>query len=162
MVSIASIPCRQSAICDVRHTERKNDMQPIRVVIADDSPDFIDVAKHCLHDVPGIEVVGCASSGPKLLEMLKTQPADLAFVDLVMPGMNGLAVASLLKTLKPAPKVVVMSLFDDPKLATHVHAAGADGFIAKQYFFIELPLLLHNLFGDAAPGFVRIPKQAGL
>ncbi|MFN7087229.1 MAG: response regulator transcription factor [Burkholderiales bacterium] len=126
-------------------------MQPIRVVIADDSSEFIEVARNCLADITGIEVVGCAPSGPKLLEMIRDEPADLAFVDLVMPGMNGLAAAHLLKSLDPRLKVVVMSLFDDPRLATHVGTVGADGFIAKQYFVIELPPLLHKLFGDAAP-----------
>ncbi len=162
MACNALIPRQQpTTIHGARHAGKKGTMQPIRVVIADDSSDFIEVATSCLSDVSGIEVVGCVPSGPKLLEMVKQVQADLAFVDLVMPGMNGLAVAHLLKSLEPRLKVVVMSLFDDPRLAAHVGTAGADGFIAKQYFVIELPLLLHNLFGDAV-SFAQIPKQARL
>jgi len=50
-----------------------------------------------------------ADSGPHGLRLLQHQEVDLAFVDIFMPGMDGLDVIQLLHTTRPACKIIAMS-----------------------------------------------------
>jgi two-component system response regulator YesN len=50
-----------------------------------------------------------ASGGEPVLQLLHSSPADLALLDVVMPGINGLDLATLIQRKYPATKIVLMS-----------------------------------------------------
>ena len=58
----------------------------------------------------GFEVVA-AASGPEALKAMTEAPADLALVDLKMPGMDGLEVLRRLKELSETVAVVIVTAF---------------------------------------------------
>ncbi len=65
---------------------------PIRALIVDDEP----LARERLHDLladrPDVTTVGTADDGPEAVEMIQTQSPDLVFLDVQMPGLNGIDV----------------------------------------------------------------------
>jgi DNA-binding NarL/FixJ family response regulator len=71
------------------------------------------------------------------------------FIDISMPGMNGLAVASLLKGREAAPKIVMMTLEDSDEHRIGAIAAGADAFLPKDNFAHGLHAVLELLFGTS-------------
>lgn len=68
-----------------------------------------------------VTVEGFASSGKEALELLKEAQPDVVFLDIQMPGLDGIDVAGMLK--EPAPAVIFVTAYDDYALkAFEVHA----------------------------------------
>jgi DNA-binding LytR/AlgR family response regulator len=61
-----------------------------RVIIVDDEPPARERLARMLAEVGGLTIVGEAADGAAALELLTLQRPDIAFVDINMPGLNGL------------------------------------------------------------------------
>jgi len=127
-------------------------MPLLRVLLVDDSPEFLESAAYFLSLHPSVEVIGRALSGPDALEMASRLRPDLVLMDWAMPEMTGLEAARRLKAQPGAPRVVILTLHDNPKYRAAAQAAGTDGFISKAEFGAQLPPLIRKLFAE--PGAV--------
>lgn len=70
----------------------------VKIAIADDDPATLAIFSRLLQAL-GHQVVCMASNGEELVSACRTQQVDLAFTDLEMPVMDGLAAAEHLATL---------------------------------------------------------------
>lgn len=77
--------------------------------------------------------VQCFGSAMELLETVPLPEAHVAFVDVRMPGMNGLELLSRLNKLAPAMAVVMISGHGDVPMAVRAMQAGAVDFIEKPF-----------------------------
>lgn len=85
----------------------------MRAVIADDEPLLRHHLDQRLADVwPELEVVGKAADGHAALAMVESLAPDLLFLDIRMPGLDGLQVAARLKALPTPPLVVFVTAYD--------------------------------------------------
>ena len=130
-----------------------------RVLLVDDNQDFLKAAKRFLRAVPGLELVGEATSGEQAVERSTALQPDLVLMDFAMPGMNGLAATLRIKQQPNAPKVIMVTLHTHSALRALANDAGADGLLQKEDLVVELPRLLASLFPAETP--VR-EKQRGL
>jgi DNA-binding NarL/FixJ family response regulator len=119
--------------------------QPIRTVIADDSPLAVRTISRCLQVEPAVQVVGTASNGAEALKMVEELQPDLVLLDLQMPRMNGLQVASWLTAEFPAIRVVIVTGIDVSYLAPRLSEMGVHSIIAKQDMTEQLPELVHKI-----------------
>jgi DNA-binding NarL/FixJ family response regulator len=123
-------------------------MLTIRIILVDDSPEFLESAAHFLSIQPSIQIVGRALSGTEALEQAARLQPDLVLVDWAMPEMNGLEAARCLKAQPAAPRVIVLTLYDTPRYRAAAQAAGTDGFVNKADFGAQLMPLIHKLFAQ--------------
>lgn len=131
-------------------------MKPKRVLLVDDNQDFLKTAKRFLRTVPGLELVGEATSGEQALELTAALHPDLVLMDFKMPGMNGFAATLRIKQQPNAPKVIIVTLHTHAGFLALAKEAGADGFLQKQHLVVELPRLLASLFpAGTSPGEER-------
>ena len=103
----------------------------IRVLIVDDHAmvrrgmrDFLD-----LHD--DLEVVGEAADGLEALAATDALLPDVVVMDLLMPGLDGIAATTELKARHPTIEVVVITSFIEEDRITAALEAGASGFLLK-------------------------------
>jgi DNA-binding NtrC family response regulator len=75
--------------------------------------------------------VNAASDGPSALEYLRREPVDLAFVDLRMPGMNGMDVVRNIRRTRPEIQVVIVTGYGTEETAQEARALGVGEFVAK-------------------------------
>ena len=68
------------------------DLQPVRVLIADDEPLARRRVAELLEDKPGVEIVGMATSGAEAIAAIRTDAPDVVFLDVQMPDGTGLDV----------------------------------------------------------------------
>lgn len=85
----------------------------IRALVVDDEPLARDELCFLLGEAGGVEVVGQAGGAARALELAEELAPDVAFVDLRMPGPDGLALAEALHARWPALSVVVVSAHDE-------------------------------------------------
>ncbi len=126
-------------------------MPTIRLLLVDDSPEFLQAAANFLATDPEIEVVGQARSGQEALDQLAGQRLAIVLMDLAMPGMNGLETTRRIKAQPDAPRVIVLTLYDNPSYRALAQTAGADGFVAKSEFGSQLLPLIHKLCPPGGP-----------
>lgn len=100
----------------------------IRVMIADDHQLFADGLSQALNSLPDARVVGVVNSGPALEEALMNQPAEVAIVDIEMPGGDGIEAIS---QLGMRSKAIVVSMHASDEQRTRAQKAGAKGFFSK-------------------------------
>jgi DNA-binding NarL/FixJ family response regulator len=119
--------------------------QRIRTLIADDSPLAVRSIRYCLQVEPAVQVVGTASNGAEALKMIEELRPDLVLLDLQMPRMNGLQVASWLTAEFPTTRVVIVTGIDVSYLAARLSEMGVHSIIAKQDLTEQLPDLVHKI-----------------
>ena len=124
-------------------------MKRIKVMVVDDSLQFASAVAQFLSCSGSFEMLASAHSGGEALARAGIEQPDLMLIDISMPGMSGLAVASSIKALQAPPKVVMMTLEDSMEHRAGAIAAGADAFVPKDKFAGELHGVLDLLFGSA-------------
>src|SRR5688500_18265908 len=90
---------------------------------------FVNKIQH----FPEIDLLFTAINGHDCLEHLKGAPLSqhplIVFVDLEMPGMDGIQTIQIAKTLYPHIKFIVLTVFDDEEKIFEAIRAGADGYL---------------------------------
>ena len=102
----------------------------MKVLIVDDHPIVVSGFKALLEGCEGIEVFE-ASSAAAAEQVLTTQPADIAVVDINLPGISGFELSRRMIERNPAAKVLMFSMNDDPVFVAQAMDAGAKGFVSK-------------------------------
>jgi CheY-like chemotaxis protein len=123
---------------------------PLRVLVVDDSEHFRVAAKGLLEIIPRIAEVSTVASGEAALDLLAAERFDLVILDLSMNGVSGLEVARQLRGRADAPRIVMVSLYDEPEFRAAARTAGVDEFLNKPDLAGEIDALLLRLFGVEA------------
>ena len=107
-------------------------MRPsLQVLLVDDHAIVRDGLRRVLQAAEAQWQIQEASGGLQALESMRRQPADLAIVDLSMPGISGLDLVKRLKSEFPHTRVLVLSMHAEEQYALRAFAAGANGYITK-------------------------------
>lgn len=121
-------------------------MRTIRVLLVDDSEEFLNSAVRFLANDSRVSVVGRASGGQEGIRLAGELGPDLVLIDLVMPVMNGLVATRLIKELPAPPLVAIVTLHDGPEYQRSAEEAGGDAFLSKSRFAECMPALLDAVF----------------
>jgi DNA-binding NarL/FixJ family response regulator len=116
--------------------ERHADPRPIRVFVVDDHAVVRRGMQAYLELIDDVELVGDAASGQQALDRILTlaaagQPPDVVMMDLVMPGLDGIATTAALKERHPEVEVVAMTSFSEGERVHRALQAGAAGYLLK-------------------------------
>jgi two-component system invasion response regulator UvrY len=116
----------------------------VEVLTVDDQAIFRAVAREVIDATPGFEAVGEAASGAEALGLIADSTAQLALVDVRMPGMDGAETARRLRAADPELVVILISLECDRDLPSAASDCGAAALVRKQDLS---PSLLRRLWG---------------
>lgn len=110
----------------------------IRVVIADDHRLFREGLHHVLGRNKNISIVGDAINGPQTVELVDDLKPDVALIDLVLPGMNGVEIIPPIKEKSPDTKPLMISTTKKEDMIFKALKAGARGFLYKDSSISDL------------------------
>ncbi|MCH2189764.1 MAG: LytTR family DNA-binding domain-containing protein [Gammaproteobacteria bacterium] len=97
-------------------------MNTLKTIIVDDESLALDLLNHYLQSYPEIEVVAQCKNGREAIESCVNLQADLLFLDIQMPGLNGFDVVTKLQS-DELPMIVFVTAYDQYALAAFdVHA----------------------------------------
>ena len=114
----------------------------IRVLLADDHALVRAGLRSILQGVPEVDVVGEAGDGNQAVAMAAELKPDLVLMDISMPELNGVEATRRVLKLKPAPRVLVVSMHADGQYVRSALRAGASGYLLKTADLRELTLAL--------------------
>jgi DNA-binding NarL/FixJ family response regulator len=104
----------------------------IRVLLADDQELVRTGFRLILGAEPDLEVVGEAADGEEAVQRARELAPDVALMDIRMPRLNGIeATRRLLDGDGPAPRVLILTTFDQDEYVYEALRAGASGFLLK-------------------------------
>jgi DNA-binding NarL/FixJ family response regulator len=103
----------------------------IKVAIADDHSLVRQGLRRYLDMADGIEVVGEASNGKELLELVGKEKPDIALIDIRMPEMDGLEAAREIRDHHENIGVIMLTAYDDRQFVVEAVRAGARGYVLK-------------------------------
>jgi DNA-binding NarL/FixJ family response regulator len=106
-------------------------MTAVRVVLADDHPMYRYGLRAVLEGTDGIEVVGEAESGRRLVELVAATRPDVVLTDLAMPDLDGVAATRALSERFPDAAVLVLTMHADDESVFAAMRAGARGYLVK-------------------------------
>ena len=110
-------------------------MEPIKVLVVDDSVVIRRLLTAVLDGAPGIEVVGYSSNGRLALEKIQLLDPDVVSLDVMMPEMDGIAcVREIRKRFGDLPVIMFSSLTEEGAAVTmEALDAGANDFVTKPW-----------------------------
>ncbi|MEV6687151.1 response regulator transcription factor [Streptomyces sp. NPDC051130] len=105
----------------------------VSLLIVDDDEVTRSGLRMLLSSQPGLTVVGEAADGVEAVERARTLRPDVVLMDVRMPRLNGIeATRRLVAEGEGAPKVVVITTFENDDYVTAALSAGASGFVLKR------------------------------
>lgn len=105
-------------------------MKALHVMIVDDESSMAEELKVMLHEVnPDIEIVGMCYDGETALAMVMEKKPDVLFLDIEMPGLDGLKVAECLGKTNHPPVIVFVTAYDE--FALQAFSVNAVDYIMK-------------------------------
>ena len=117
-------------------------MKPLRIFIVDDDADVADSLAEVL-ELSGHEVKTAYGSS-EAIEVFHKEDFDLVFMDVMMPGMNGVESFIEIKKFKPDARVVMMTGFSVQNLLDQAMQEGAAGVLHKPVAVEDILTMLDN------------------
>ncbi len=105
-----------------------------RVLIVVNHPTFRETIRFVLTTDPRFIIVAETDSGEKALVITQQTTVDLAFIDIHLPGINGLATATALRAAQPQITILLLSGEWSPAYERQAKTAGIHARLAKQTF----------------------------
>lgn len=102
-----------------------------RIVLAEDQRMMRGAIARLLGLEPDFDIVAQVDSGVDVLDAVRANDAEVALVDIEMPGLDGLSAAALLRDEIPDCRVIILTTFGRPGYLRRAMEAGARGFLVK-------------------------------
>src|SRR5215212_6013353 len=111
--------------------ERKSYRPPIRVLLADDHTLFRQGLAGLLGSYGGLEIVGEVPNDQEALRLAQEEKPDVVIMQVQVPFER--AKESLLKMseISPAPKVLIVTMFEEPRYVRDLMSLGASAYLLK-------------------------------
>jgi len=120
-------------------------MPPIKIILADDHKIVRQGIRSLLESQPGFEIIGEASNGVEALKLMETLLPDIAFMDVMMPNLNGVEVAKIARKRKLKTKLIFLSMHANPTYAVRALENGALAYVLKDSDFSEILQAVQNV-----------------
>ncbi len=102
-----------------------------RTMLVEDSPSFRQVVKDNLQDqFPSMEIIE-AADGAEAFQKIDGRPPNLIFMDISLPGENGLELTRKIKADYPNVTVIILTSHDSPEYREAAIRYKADYFFSK-------------------------------
>ena len=111
-------------------------MERLNVAIADDNDRILDLLGEVIGNDKDLTLVGKASNGEEMYQIIKNKEPDVVLLDLIMPKMDGLSVMERVsedRNLKKSPNFIVITAVGQERITEDAFKKGASYYIMKPF-----------------------------
>jgi DNA-binding NarL/FixJ family response regulator len=112
--------------------------RPVRVLIADDEPLFVETVQALLEDDDRVEVVGTAGNGQDAVDLATALGPDLTLMDISMPVLDGIEAARRIRLERPTACILILTGSSISADVDRARQAGVAGFLTKDRLGTQL------------------------
>jgi len=124
-------------------------MSMLKTLIVEDNATFRETFTEALGQRFPFMVIETALNGTEALENIMAFLPDLVFMDICLPGENGLELTKKIKESHPQIIVIMLTDYDLPEYREAAYRGGADGFMPKGTLNLEeIGALIQSIFPD--------------
>lgn len=120
-------------------------MRTIKLILVDDHNLVRQGMRSLLEAHPEFQVIGDGRDGQEALKLIETLAPDIAFMDVMMPNLNGIEATSLVRQRGLKTRVIILSMHANPNYAVRALHAGALGYVLKDSDFSEILQAIDNV-----------------
>jgi DNA-binding NarL/FixJ family response regulator len=113
-------------------------MRPVRVLIADDEPLFVETVEALLAGDERVEVVGTAADGKQAVELATALTPDVTLMDISMPVLDGIEATRRIRERLPNACVLVLTGSSISADVDRARQAGVAAFLTKDRLGTQL------------------------
>lgn len=117
----------------------------MKILLAEDQSMLRDALSQLLQLQPDVTSVSQVADGREAVELLKTNPVDVAILDVEMPYQTGLDVLEWVKEHQPAVKVIIVTTFKRPGYFERAVKADVDAYVLKERSIADLMKTIHTV-----------------
>ncbi len=113
-------------------------MRLMGILLVDDHTATREELGSLIDEADGLEVVGQAANGEDGVRLAAQLHPDVVVMDVVMPGMNGIAATKAVRASNPDARILALSNHTGAHLVEVALSAGATGYVRKDRAYEEL------------------------
>jgi DNA-binding NarL/FixJ family response regulator len=113
-------------------------MEKITILIADDHALVRETWSCILNNDPRFKVIAGAGNGKDAVKFAKLLGPNIIFMDIDLPGINGIEATGLIREISPDSKILAVSLHTEPAYARQMMNQGAMGYLTKNSSSAEM------------------------
>lgn len=129
-----------------------------KILLLDDDSSVLEVFREIVSRLPSKPEIFTATSGPRAIALLESEPFNLLVSDLSMPKMDGLQVLSIVRRKFPQLRTAILTAVADEQFRARAYAIGVDIYFEKPRTGQEIDLFidcLESLLGQETNGAFR-------
>jgi two-component system response regulator (stage 0 sporulation protein A) len=128
-------------------------LKEIRVAIADDNKDFVDILHDYFERQDDFTIVGTASNGLEAVDLITSESPDILILDIIMPHLDGIGVLERMNKADylQRPKTILLTAFGQETMIQRAIELGADYFILKPFDLDTLGNRMRQLMDTNVP-----------
>ena len=132
----------------------------INIALADDHKMFAKGIAGLLEEEEDFNILGIFSNGLELINFLKSNEVDVVLTDMNMPVIDGAGVLEAIRLLRPLPKIIVLSMYDDEAIFLKCQKLGANAYVLKNADSDELIYTIREVFdGSHIMNYQKVLQQ---
>ncbi|AFM42221.1 response regulator receiver protein [Desulfosporosinus acidiphilus SJ4] len=134
--------------------------RPIRVLLADDNREFVEIVKDFIERQEDMSLVGVAYHGNEALELIAREEPHVVLLDIIMPHLDGLGVLEKLQVITPRPKIIILTAFGQESMTQRAVNLGANYYILKPFDLETLGKRIRQLQDDFPDSSAQLSNSA--
>lgn len=134
--------------------------RPIRVLLADDNREFVEIVKEFIKRQEDMTLVGVAYHGNEALELIAREEPHVVLLDIIMPHLDGLGVLEKLQNSSQRPKIIILTAFGQESMTHRAVNLGANYYILKPFDLETLGKRIRQLQDDFSDSFNGVQQTS--
>src|ERR1043166_5968710 len=103
----------------------------LNILTVDDHPIFLTGIKNVLRKNPFVRSIFQAKNGMEAIKIVQNEKVDVILMDIDMPEMSGVETTEKILSLHPEMKIIVLTIFCEPRYIYEMSKLGAKGYLLK-------------------------------
>jgi DNA-binding NarL/FixJ family response regulator len=134
-------------------------MASIAVAIVEDHADLRNSLKLIVGTTPGLTCAGCYGRCEDLLEDFETATPQVVLMDIGLPGISGIDGVRQIKKMRPATKILMLTIYEDDAQVFQAICAGADGYLLKKSSPVQILQAISEVAAGGVPMTASIAQR---